>query len=136
MDAVDALVAGEPGDGGVEVEVDALLPELRLHGLGDDEVLVGGRVDGAIKRAVADRLDAALSIPAAPVSNGDYGGTHPDNFVNWLAADGAGLQVELGETARADESEAVLGVLDEILREKERPPSERSERGGSPRRTE
>lgn len=90
---------------------------LSIHGLGDDEVLVGGRVDRAVKAEVADRLDGALSIPAEPVSNGEYGGTHPENFVNWLAADGAGLQVELGETARAAESEAVLGVLDEILRE-------------------
>jgi len=89
---------------------------LSIHGLGDDEVLVGGRVDPAIKAEVADRLDAALSIPAEPVSDGDYGGTHPENFVNWLAADGAGLQVELGETAREAESETVLVVLDGILR--------------------
>jgi phage replication-related protein YjqB (UPF0714/DUF867 family) len=90
---------------------------LSIHGLGDDEVLVGGRVDRAVKRAVADRFDDALSIPARSVSDGDYGGTHPENFVNWLAADDAGLQVELGETAREAESEAVLDVLDEILRE-------------------
>ncbi|MEF8851061.1 MAG: poly-gamma-glutamate hydrolase family protein [Haloarculaceae archaeon] len=90
---------------------------LSVHGLGDDEVLVGGRVDRAVKAAVADRLDAALSTPARPVSDGDYGGTHPENFVNWLAADGAGLQVELGETARGSEAEAVLEVLVDVLRD-------------------
>ena len=90
---------------------------LSLHGLGDDEILVGGRVDRAIKVEVANRLDNALSIPARTVSDGDYGGTHPENVVNWLAADGAGLQVELGETAREAQSEALLCELDEILRE-------------------
>jgi phage replication-related protein YjqB (UPF0714/DUF867 family) len=89
---------------------------LSIHGLGDDEVLVGGRVDPAIKADVGDRLDAALSIPAEPVSDGDYGGTHPENFVNWLAANGAGLQVELGETAREDEVAATLAVLEDVLR--------------------
>lgn len=87
-----------------------------IHGLGDDEVLVGGRVARDAKRAVADRFDDALSIPARPVSDGEYGGTHPENFVNWLAADGAGLQVELGGTAREAESEAALDVLEEVVR--------------------
>jgi len=90
---------------------------LSIHGLGDDEVLVGGRVDRAIKRAVADRLDGALSIPARPVSDGEYGGTHPENFVNWLAADGTGLQIELGEAARGEEADAVLDALIGILGE-------------------
>jgi phage replication-related protein YjqB (UPF0714/DUF867 family) len=89
---------------------------LSIHGLGDDEVLVGGRVDRAVKAEVADRLDGALSISASPVSEGEYGGTHPENFVNWLAARDAGLQVELGETARGREADAVLDVLDRILR--------------------
>ena len=88
---------------------------LSLHGLGDDEVLVGGRVDSAMKRAVADRLDAALSIPASPVSEGEYAGVNSENFVNWLAADGAGLQVELGETAREDEADALLAELVDIV---------------------
>jgi len=88
---------------------------LSVHGLGRDEVLVGGRVDLARKAAVADRLDDALSIPARAVSDGDYAGTHPENFVNWLAVDGAGLQVELGETARTGEAAAVLDVLEAVL---------------------
>jgi phage replication-related protein YjqB (UPF0714/DUF867 family) len=110
FDPAEYPLLGEIADRGFETV-------LSLHGLGDDEILVGGRVDQAVKAEVADRLDDTLSIPARTVSDGDYGGTHPENFVNWLAADGAGLQVELGETARETESEAVLSELDEILRE-------------------
>jgi len=99
-----------------EIEDRGFETVLSLHGLGDDEVLVGGRVDRAIKREVADRLDDALSIPAQAVSSGEYGGMHPENFVNWLATDGSGLQVELGESARGEDTDAVLDVLDGILR--------------------
>jgi phage replication-related protein YjqB (UPF0714/DUF867 family) len=91
---------------------------LSIHGLGDDEVLVGGRVDHVLKTDVVDRLDAVLSTPVSPVSDGDYGGTHPENFVNWLAADGAGLQVELGETARQAETDELLSVLADVARDR------------------
>ena len=110
FDPEEYPLLGEISDRGFETV-------LSLHGLGDDEVLVGGRVDRAVKAEVADRLDDALSIPARSVSEGEYGGMHPENFVNWLAARDAGLQIELGETARGEETDAVLDVLDGILRE-------------------
>lgn len=88
---------------------------LSLHGLGDDEVVVGGGADAATRRAVRDRLDGALPVPVRTESEGPYAGVHPENFVNWLAADGGGLQLELGETARAVEAEAVLDVLQGVV---------------------
>jgi len=38
---------------------------LSIHGLGDDEVLVGGGIDGAVKATVARRLDDSLAAPVA-----------------------------------------------------------------------
>ena len=89
---------------------------ISLHGLEDDRVLVGGGLDRTQKTTVRARLDETLSVPvsvAAP--DGDYAGTNGENFVNWLAADGGGLQLEQGQTARAEESEAVLATLSELL---------------------
>jgi phage replication-related protein YjqB (UPF0714/DUF867 family) len=88
-----------------------------IHGLGDDEVIVGGGIDGERKERVRDRLDGALSVPVRTVSEGPYAGVHPENFVNWLAADGGGLQLELGETARAVAADAVLDELERVMRE-------------------
>lgn len=77
-----------------------------LHGLGADRVLVGGGLPAATKRTVRDRLDGALSVPVEVAdADGAYAGTADGNFVNWLAADGAGLQLELGATPRRDESD-------------------------------
>jgi len=82
-----------------------------LHGLGSEGVLVGGGIDEAVKKRVRDRLAGALTADVETVSSGQYAGTSPENFVNWLAADGGGLQLELCERARIVESDAVLDVL-------------------------
>ena len=89
---------------------------LSLHGLSADEILVGGGVDGRVKRRVRDRLDDAVSIPVAVADqDGPYAGTDDRNPVNWLAADGAGLQIEEGQTPRSEESGAVLAALESLL---------------------
>jgi phage replication-related protein YjqB (UPF0714/DUF867 family) len=92
---------------------------LSIHGLADDEVLVGGAVDEMVKTRVARRLETDLSVPVAVASDGQYAGTHPENFVNWLAADDAGLQLELGPTARGPEGDtlerSVRSLLDDGL---------------------
>lgn len=84
-----------------------------LHGQAGDDVLVGGGIDDAAKRDVADRLEAELPVSVEPVSEGPYAGTSEANFVNWLASDGAGLQLELSQSVRASASAsgAVLDVL-------------------------
>lgn len=82
-----------------------------LHGLAEGGVLVGGAVDDARKRTVRDSLDAALAVDVEVVTEGPYAGVHPENVVNWLAADGAGLQLEQGPAVRDDEGDAVVGTL-------------------------
>lgn len=88
-----------------------------LHGLGDDEVIVGGRAAESTRATVRDRLDDAISVPVRSVSDGPYAGVHPDNFANWLAVDDGGLQLELGETARTSDAEALLDVLEGVVRD-------------------
>lgn len=89
---------------------------LSLHGLADDEILVGGATDARRKRRVRDALAETVSVPVETVATGAYAGTSPDNFVNWLAADG-GLQLELGPTPRSEESDAVVDCLARLCRE-------------------
>lgn len=86
-----------------------------VHGLADDEVYVGGRTDEGEKRRVASALDEALPLPVEVVSSGPYGGVSPNNFVNWLARDDGGLQLELGPTARRTEATAVRSALESWL---------------------
>jgi hypothetical protein len=41
----------------------------------------------------------------------------PENFVNWLAADGGGLRLEQGTRARVEESGATLDALAGAVRD-------------------
>ncbi|MXR52402.1 hypothetical protein GRX03_12405 [Halovenus sp. WSH3] len=90
---------------------------LSLHGLADDEVLVGGATDDGTKDEIAERLDSALSVPVDVVTEGQYSGTHPENFVNWLAEGNGGIQLELGPTARSDAAETLRETLQTWLTE-------------------
>lgn len=119
-DAEGAYDAWHPPSKAIDPDQYPLLDEIAtrefdtvvsLHGLGDDEVIVGGATDEETKARVRDRLDDALSSSVCDVSEGPYAGVHPDNYVNWLAGDGGGLQLELGETARTEEAGRVLDVL-------------------------
>jgi Phage-related replication protein len=86
-----------------------------IHGLADDEILVGGAVDERVKTRVARHLDADVSVPVAVASDGQYAGTHPENFVNWLANDDAGLQFELGPTARGPAADTLERSVRSLL---------------------
>lgn len=86
-----------------------------IHGLADDEVLVGGALAAETKTRVATRLDEALPVPVSVATDPAYAGAHPDNFVNWLADDDAGLQLELGRTARGPQADSVERSLRALL---------------------
>jgi Phage-related replication protein len=125
-DQTGAFEAFHPPSSGISPAEYPLLGEIAdrefervvsLHGLGDDRVLVGGGVDGRVKQQVSDRLDGALTVDVEPVSSGQYAGVSPENFVNWLAADGGGLQLEQGTRARVEESGATLDTLAGAVRD-------------------
>jgi phage replication-related protein YjqB (UPF0714/DUF867 family) len=88
---------------------------ISIHGLADDEILVGGALDETVKVRVARHLDGDVSVPVSVARDGQYAGTHPDNFVNWLAADDAGLQLELGPTVRGPQSDTLRRSLQSLL---------------------
>lgn len=90
---------------------------LSIHGLADDEVLVGGATDDETKADVAQRLDDSLPVPVRVVTDGQYAGTHPENFVNWLAGSGGGLQLELGATVRGERRAQLRAELLDLLEE-------------------
>lgn len=88
-----------------------------LHGLGPDSdaLLVGGGTEAGTKETVADRLDEAISAPVRTVSGGAYGGVSEENFVNWLARSGGGLQLEQPQSVRANEADAVVDALETLV---------------------
>lgn len=88
---------------------------LSIHGLADDEVLVGGATDEETKAQVARRLDDNLDVPVRVAGDGQYAGTHPENFVNWLAESGGGLQLELGPTVRGENRPQLRAELLDLL---------------------
>jgi len=90
-----------------------------LHGLADDAVIVGGAIDQQLKQRVAATLDDVLSVPVSVATDSAYAGTHPENFVNWLAGDDRGLQLELGPTARSEEAAALREAVVSLLRSDE-----------------
>jgi len=88
---------------------------LSLHGRADEEVVVGGAADTATKRTVRDRLDDSLPVPVRAASDGPYGGVHPENPVNWLAAGEGGVQLELAPAVRGEHAAAVRETLADLV---------------------
>lgn len=88
---------------------------LSLHGRADEEVVVGGAADPTRKGTVRDRLSDALPVPVRTAAEGPYGGVHPDNPVNWLAAGEGGIQLELAPSARGEHAAAVRETLAELV---------------------
>ena len=88
---------------------------LSIHGLADDAVIVGGRAEHETKRQLAEALSKAVSVSVETASGGPYGGVSADNFVNWLAADGQGIQLELGPTPRGEQADDIRSALEAWL---------------------
>lgn len=91
---------------------------ISFHGLGQDKVLVGGDLDPDVKEHVRSRLAEVVTHPVETVSTGQYAGTHPENFVNWLCQEGhGGLQLEQSRRVRDHEGDAVVSVLENLVTE-------------------
>jgi phage replication-related protein YjqB (UPF0714/DUF867 family) len=88
---------------------------ISLHGLVDDRLLVGGGVDTEVKHYVRDHLTESITTPVETVSEGPYAGVSPDNFVNWLAKDGGGLQLEQGPSIRDEDADTVIAALKTLV---------------------
>lgn len=86
-----------------------------FHGYGGTGVLVGGAVPDDRKRAVADAVSRVVDAPVEVTHGGPYGGTSPDNVVNWLPAGGGGVQLEQGEAVRAGAWRAVADAVADVV---------------------
>lgn len=108
IDPVDHPLLGEIEDRGFTTVIS-------FHGLADSGLIVGGGIDADGKHRVRDRLARAVSADVRTVSSGPYAGTSPANFVNWLASDRDGLQLEQGPDVRDAEAGVVVDVLETLI---------------------
>lgn len=87
-----------------------------FHGFSEDGIRIGGGAPDSLKRDVRDEINDATGgrydVSLAP--DGDYDGDSPDNFVNWLTADGRGVQIEQGWDARTDDWETIAAAVSRV----------------------
>jgi phage replication-related protein YjqB (UPF0714/DUF867 family) len=91
-----------------------------FHGYGEADIAVGGGASTALKQEVADAIQAVVGTDydVSVVSDGDYGGTSPDNFVNWLTSAGNGIQIEQPYGARRDYGQAIADAVAAVFEAK------------------
>jgi len=90
-----------------------------FHGFGEEGIAVGGGASHELKRtvrqAIEDATDERYDV-YIPDADGPYAGVSSENYVNWLTADGDGIQIEQCLDARKDDwqavAEAVVSVFD------------------------
>lgn len=85
-----------------------------FHGFSGSGVAVGGGAPDSLKIEVRDAVAAETGHDAyLAAEDGAYGGGSAENVVNWLTADGNGVQIEQSTAARGDwaaVADAVAGV--------------------------
>lgn len=90
-----------------------------FHGFGEDGIAVGGGASRELKRtvcgAIEDATDERYDV-YIPEPDGPYAGVSSSNYVNWLTADGDGIQIEQPLDVRKDDwravAEAVVSVFE------------------------
>ena len=90
-----------------------------FHGLSNDGIAVGGGAAESFKRRVRDAIVDATDgrYDVSIVTSGEYAGNSPDNFVNWLAANGNGVQLEQSWDARDDDWQPIAEAIIEVYRD-------------------
>lgn len=85
-----------------------------FHGFGEDGIAVGGGASQELKRTVCQAIEEATDERYEvyiPDDGGPYAGTSSENYVNWLTADGDGIQIEQCLDARKDDWQAVAEAV-------------------------
>lgn len=90
-----------------------------FHGFGEDGIAVGGGASQELKRTVCRAIEEATDERYdvyIPEADGPYAGISSENYVNWLTADGDGIQIEQPLDVRKDDwravAEAVISVFE------------------------
>lgn len=88
-----------------------------FHGYGEADIAVGGGASVAFKQQIADAIQAAVgtAYDVTVVNDGPYGGTSPDNLVNWLTSAGNGVQIEQPYGARRDYGQAIADAVASVF---------------------
>lgn len=88
-----------------------------FHGFTQSGVAVGGGAPESVRRDLRDAIDAATDgrydVYLAD-EDGPYAGQSSNNFVNWLTADGNGIQVEQSWDARVDDWRTIADAVSEF----------------------
>lgn len=87
-----------------------------FHGFSEDGIRIGGRAPDSLKQDVRDEIDDATGgrYDVSLASDGDYDGDSSENFVNWLTADGSGVQVEQEWDARTDDWDTIAEAVSRV----------------------
>ncbi|WP_255198691.1 poly-gamma-glutamate hydrolase family protein [Halorarius litoreus] len=86
-----------------------------FHGWSNDGVGIGGTAPESVLAAVRDAVAAVVDDePVFLVTAPAYGGTNPDNLVNWLSG-GQGIQLEQSRTARTTYGTAIADAVTDVL---------------------
>jgi phage replication-related protein YjqB (UPF0714/DUF867 family) len=91
-----------------------------FHGYGEADIAVGGGAPTTLKQEVANAIQAVVGTDydVTVVSDGPYGGTSPDNFVNWLTSSGNGIQIEQPLGARQTYGQAIADAVAAVFEAK------------------
>jgi phage replication-related protein YjqB (UPF0714/DUF867 family) len=85
-----------------------------FHGFGEDGIAVGGGASQELKRTVCQAIEGATDERYdvyIPDTDGPYAGVSSTNYVNWLTADGDGIQIEQSLDARKEDWQAVANAV-------------------------
>lgn len=87
-----------------------------FHGMGDDNIVVGGAAPDALKQEVKGVLEAVLTGSGIVVRVAEPGdplaGASPDNVVNWITNEGiGGVQIEQCYAARSGYWQEIADAL-------------------------
>lgn len=89
-----------------------------FHGMGTSGVLIGGGASQSLKEevkaAIEGVVDGSVTVSIAS-SEDEYNGDSPDNFVNWLTANGdGGVQIEQSLYVRSNYHQAIADAVADV----------------------
>lgn len=94
---------------------------ISFHGFLGTGIAVGGGASRQLKEEVCEAIDEATQGEYevyVPRRDSTVAGTSPRNYVNWLADDNAGVQLEQSPAARRDDWKVIARAVSDVFAEK------------------
>jgi len=89
-----------------------------FHGFSQDGILIGGNAPADLKCTIRQAIETACegNVEVAITTEGEYSGTDPDNFVNWLTDGGSGgIQIEQSYYARSNYAQEIAEAVADVM---------------------